>query len=259
MNLDYGTLLSPVPISLPIGTLRKPTLREIAENTFDRFGYYEFLLKLDPETFYTKMCGKAGAEQWNKMSESQRENTTLFELIESNPGLQNQYSDVFRFFFVENILYKDGMFILLKDSGSEWDGNIDDVSGVISKENISQVLELMQEVCCIREVEEEKPKFKNETARKVWEKIQKGKREQKKPVDKNMSLPNLISAISNHHPSLNYQNIWDITIFQLLDAFRRMQNNLVFEIDKMRVSVWGDEKKTFDPALWYKNEYEKTN
>jgi hypothetical protein len=31
----------------------------------------------------------------------------------------------------------------------------------------------------------------------------------------------------------------------------------MFDIDSTRVSVWGDEKKTFNAALWYKNNYDK--
>ena len=37
----------------------------------------------------------------------------------------------------------------------------------------------------------------------------------------------------------------------------RLQVNKVYDIDARRVSVWGDEKKTFNIALWYKNEYDK--
>ena len=91
------------------------------------------------------------------------------------------------------------------------------------------------------------------------EKILKEKKQEKKKnkLDKNMTIPNIISALSNKHPSLNYTNIWDLTIFQLLDSFNRIQANSVYEIDSTRVSVWGDEKKTFDASLWYKNEYDK--
>ena len=45
-------------------------------------------------------------------------------------------------------------------------------------------------------------------------------------------------------------------MFQLLDAFNRMQMNSMYEIESTRVSVWGDEKKTFDASLWYKNNYD---
>lgn len=259
MKLDYGTLLSPSPIRLSIGTVRKPMLLAISEVSFEKFGYYEFLLKLDPETFYTKMCNDACRKQWESLSADARKEVCLFDLIEKESFLQKQFEDLFRFFFLETVTYQEGLFILLKESEQDWDGDLSKVAGAITRDNIDSVLGILQEVCCIKDEEEEPPKFKNAAAKSVWEKIHKGKKQAKKPVDKNLNLPNLISAISNQHPSLNYTNIWDLTIFQLLDAFRRMQTNLVFEIDKMRVSVWGDEKKTFNPVLWYKNEFEKTS
>ena len=85
----------------------------------------------------------------------------------------------------------------------------------------------------------------------------KKKEQETKKSDLNLTIPNIISSLANKHPSLNYVNIWDLTIFQLLDAFNRTQANSMYDIDSTRVSVWGDEKKTFDVSLWYKNNYDK--
>ena len=89
--------------------------------------------------------------------------------------------------------------------------------------------------------------------------MQKAKRAENKnkKADINFSLPNIVSAVSNKHPTISPITVWDLTVFQLLDAFNRMQANTIYDIDSTRVSVWGDEKKVFDVSLWYKNEYEK--
>ena len=102
-------------------------------------------------------------------------------------------------------------------------------------------------------------KFKNNLAKKLMQKMLKAQKEEKKrkKADINMSLPNIISAVSSRHPSINLINVWELTIFQLFDVFGRLQANAMFEIDCKRVSTWGDEKKTFDAALWYKNQYDK--
>lgn len=102
-------------------------------------------------------------------------------------------------------------------------------------------------------------KFKNSAARKIYEKLLSAQKKEKKrrKADINLSLPNIISAVSNCHPTINPINVWDLTLFQLFDTFNRMRANKIYEIDSTRVSVWGDEKKTFDIALWYKNEYDK--
>lgn len=137
----------------------------------------------------------------------------------------------------------------------------EDIRGVISENIFLQVLNAIQQVCCIDDKDEnvEEKKFKNSLAKKLYEKMlkaEKAKKEEKK-FDVNFTLPNIISSVSNRHPTVSPINVWELTIFQLYDSFNRMQVNSMFDIDSTRVSVWGDEKKTFDAALWYKNEYDK--
>lgn len=265
MRLDYGTQLSPVPITLSIGTLRKPTLKEISQITFDRFSFYEFFLKLSPETYYTKLrTEKDGEAYWNSLTEEERDGITIYDIIKEDEQIRNTYVEIFNFFFVETVIYQEGFFILLKENTAiDKPDEIkrEQVRGAIAKDNFSQVLGLLQQICCIYNDEEslDDMKFKNNLARKLMEKMLKAKKKEQesKKSDLNLTIPNIISSLANKHPSLNYLNIWDLTIFQLLDAFNRIQANSMYDIDSTRVSVWGDEKKTFDVSLWYKNNYDK--
>lgn len=262
MRLDYGTQLSPVPITLPIGTLRKPTLKEIAQLTFDKFTYFEFFLKMSPETYYTKIREDDGKAYWNSLTEEERDSISIYNIIENDEEVINVYVEIFNFFFVETVIYKEGLFILIKGEVANLDEvKREQICGAIAKENFLQVLSLLQQICCIYNEEEslDDVKFKNKLARKLMEKMLKAKKKEQetKKTDLNLTIPNIISSIANKHPSLNYVNIWDLTIFQLHDAFNRVQANTVYDIDSTRVSVWGDEKKTFDFSLWYKNNYDK--
>ena len=262
MRLDYGTILCPEPITLSIGTLRNPTLREIAKLKFDKFGYYEFLIKMSPETFYTKVKGDDGKAYWESLTEKEQDEMALYDFIMKEEPLTKLFLEIFNFFFVEPVILKEGFFILLKEDIEESDAvDTDNIRGVIAKENLPQVLDLIQQICCVYEKEEDvaNMKFKNALAKKLYEKMLKANKKdnEKKKADINLSLPNIISSVSNKHPSLNPINIWDLTVFQLLDAFNRTQINTIYNIDSTRVSVWGDEKKTFDASLWYKNEYDK--
>ena len=263
MRLDYGTQLSPYPIELSIGTLIKPTLREIAKISFDKFNYYEVLIKLSPEAFYKEIKGEDGKAYWNSLSEEEQNNITLYSIVLGDEQLTESFLEVFNFFFEETVIFRDEYFILLK-KGINDDSDItseDDIRGVISENIFLQILNLIQQVCHIEDKEEdiEEVKFKNDIARKIYEKIQKAakKQEKKKSGDINFTLPNIISSVSNNHPTINPINVWDLTIFQLLDSFNRIQASSMYKIDSTRVSVWGDEKKTFDASLWYKNEYDK--
>ena len=262
MLLDYGSLISREPIKLSIGTIRKPTLSEVAEITFDKFLYYESFLKMTPEIVYTQLYEKQGKEYWDSLSEEERSAISIYKLILSDSNLQQVYTDLFNFFFVEKVVFLEGYFVILNtDVNLKPDEiNISDIHGIISSNSFVQVLEVIQQTCFIYDKPKksiDELKFKNDIARKMYEKMLKAQEEQdkrrEKTYNKDHYLPNIISAVSNRHPCLNPINIWELTVYQLIDSFNRLQVNAVYDINQTRVSVWGDEKKTFDSSLWYKN------
>ena len=260
MKLDYGTQLSREPILLSIGTLKKPLLLDIVKlpGSYDRFNFYEAFLKMTPELFYSKIKGDNGLAYWNSLTEEEQNTVSLYQTIISEKELQDIYVEIFNFFFVEPVMFIDNYFVLLNKEVKSYNDIVPetDIRGIISEDIFMQVLEVMQQICGIYEKKEpiKEQKFKNKLAKQLYEKIQKA---EEKKSNINYSLPNIVSAVSNRHPSINPINVYELTVFQLLDAFNRLQLNTVFEIDSTRVSVWGDEKNTFDPALWYKNEYDK--
>ena len=270
MRFDYGTQLSPSPIVLSIGTLVKPKLKDIADNTrgmsFDKFNYFEVLIKMTPETFYTKIKGGEGKEYWKSLSEDEQSDITLYKVVINDEQLLNTFLEIFNFFFAERVIFKEGYFVLLNKSIKN-DNDItlhseEEIRGVISENTFLQVLNAIQQVCCIADKEDnvDETKFKNKLARKLYYKMRNAAKKEieERKGDINFTLSNIISSVSNRHPTINPINIWEMTIFQLYDSFNRMQVNSMFDIDSTRVSVWGDEKKTFNAALWYKNEYDKS-
>lgn len=270
MKFDYWTLLNPYPIKLSIGTLRKPKLREIAYDAksnmcFDEYSFYEYLLKLTPETYYTQLKGEEGQKYWNALLDDEKLDIELYDVVLKEKDLRNRYVDIFNFFFLEEVkFHNESVFILIDPDIKKNDEDAlyadDKVLGVIHRKIFNEVLNAIQQICCIADKEEnvEELKFKNNYAKKLYLKMQKAaqKERERKKVDKNFSLPNLISAVSNMHTSINPINVWELTVYQLMDAFNRLQRNAIYDIDANRVSFWGDEKKTFNPALWYKNEFD---
>ncbi len=65
-----------------------------------------------------------------------------------------------------------------------------------------------------------------------------------------MSLPNIISSVAVRSLSLNWINIWDITIYQLFNEFERLQIIDQYDIASTQVSVWGDKEKKFKFGAW---------
>ncbi len=262
MKIDYGTLLCGLPIELTIGaSIVQPHLYEIAKIGFETFYHYEALISLTPKEYYTTIMGENGKQIWDKLDNDSRDNLQIYDVVEKEEWLQQSYTLVFNFFFDTPVKYyvidNDGYFMFVKDTNIDVDQlDIDkDVYGAISRGSFSSVLGLIRQVCCMEdEYDDEEPKFKNEKAKQIYYELKKAKDGMKKAKksDPNLSLPNIISAVSNTHPTINPLNVWNLTVFQLLDSFTRLQSNKIYDINATSVSVWGDEKKQFDFSLWYK-------
>lgn len=267
MKLSYGTQISPSPISLSMGTLRKPKLQDITDSqsefkmSFEKFYFFEFLITMTPEEFFTKADLDIGKQYWDSLSSEQQKTMTIYDLVTTNKEICSHYLEIFNFFFVEKVLLVDNYFVLVNPEKDYEQENFDkqDIIGVINSNNFTEVLNIIKQICClVSSGQEEKPKFKNKTAEEIYNKIQNAEKKQPKKADINMTLPNIISSVTSKHPSLNYNNVWGLTIFQLLDNFGRMREDIVYNIEWTRVAVWGDEKKTFDPSRWYKNNFDES-
>lgn len=260
MFLDYGTQINPLPISLSIGRIKKPKLIDISEITFERFNLYEVFLKMTPEIFYTKIEKDLTEEYWNSLSEDERINITLYDVILKNEKARGVYIEIFNFFFVEHVIFKDGLFILLNEDIEEELIQAENVCGVIHENTFPEILSILQQICCIYSKEEsiETLPFKNKLAKALYEQILKAQKKERaeRKANNDLTIANIISSVCVQHPSLNYSNIWNITIFQLMDTFNKLQITSVHKIDSIRVAVWGDEKNLYNAALWYKNQYD---
>ena len=98
-------------------------------------------------------------------------------------------------------------------------------------------------------------KVKNKRALKILGKIKKAKQKLSKSNNSyvDTDLPNLISAIAAKSNSINLINIWDLTVYQLFEQFKKEQTNVYFDIQKMSVAAYGNKKNTFKGNEWYKN------
>lgn len=248
MKLDYGTLLSPTPIKLSIGTLRHPKLLDIADITFPVFDIYQLFLKITPEEYYTKLT--KNEEYWKSLPDIEQYNMTMYDVLLDHDDVSSLYTNIFNFFFYEDVKFKSGVFVICKHEGQE------SISGIIGEKNFADLLNTIQQLCKIKGEEKvEDQKFKTKKARRTWLKMKKAEKEnaKRRKANLNFTLPNIISAVAAKSKTLNIENIWYITLYQLYDQFDRLQINDGYERDSTSIAVWGDEKNKFDYTLWYKN------
>lgn len=269
MKFTYGTMLSPSPIKLSIGTLRKPTLKEISDEIgFDMYDNFEAFSKLTPKLFYTELMDdkEEGKAIWESFTDKQRETISLFNVVCANEDLLRDYINLFNFFFEEQVIFFEGIFVLIDKNTDVSDlDNIptESIKGVITnKDQFQFVIEAIQQVCCTYDdsvQQSEKLVYKNSLAKELYKRMQESEEKQKKQKtpDKNFTIPNLISAVSNNHPTISPINVWELTVFQLVDSFKRRQVNKQDEMRSLNVSVWGDSDNKYNPNVWYKNDYDK--
>lgn len=267
MKLDYFTLLSPEPIRLSVGSIKSPTLREIGRISFKRFGIYQIYLKLTPKDYYHELNSEK-LPYWESLSDEQRDSITMWELITLEPDVVPGYLEMLNFFFVERVVFREGVFMVVdtddyKTPDDELDINNSNLRGMLHHSLFLDVIDIIQQICSMKSGKDEEKKdlkFKNEKTRRMYEKMLKAKEErdriEAKKNAKNFAIPNVISSVAAMSNNLNIVNIWDATLFQLFDQFNKLRTNDVHYINEVRVSVWGDEKRHFDPALWYKNLFE---
>lgn len=243
MELEYFDLLSPEPLLIPgVGRLKPPTLRDIARLTYPVYETYLAFLTMTPEHYCTKINPKLST-WFTSLPEDHRSLLSMYDIAVSNEELTGLYSSILRFFFNEDITYdrEHDAFALS--------------SGFITKSSFLQITDIILQMNHIRTDQQiDVSKVKNKQGKKIYERIQKLKQQQqKKTTRKNpdLEIGNIISAICIRHKSLNYTNIWDLTIYHLWDTFQRLQTDNAYEINRMAVSVWGDKEKKFDFNGWF--------
>jgi hypothetical protein len=268
MRLDYGTLLSNEPIVTGIGTIEPPTLLKIRKQAgFVIFGLYEMYLRMTPKQYYYFIM-EDGKEKWDNMGKKERSGLEMYDIVLQSKEMQTVYQEIFNFFFSEKIVFVDGCFVVLNKQDIDIDSiTVDDVRGIIYKKNFDEVRDILQQVCGFNAKRDDSRKaltFKNDKARELYERIY-GKADDEsdikenlegKEIDYNLTLPNIISAVSNCHPTISPLNVWELTIFQLVDSFQRTTINKVDGINRTSVAVWGDEDNTFKNDQWLSNRFD---
>jgi len=252
MKPDYFDLLSPSPILLPgVGSVLSPTLRDISVLGIHTYHYYLSVLSMDVKTYFSMM---PNPEQYDFISEEELSRLNMFDLLTVHPSSAAFLAAILHFFLKEEVSFseEEGCFLVTTEDDSQNEA----LTGKITRENYEALCSLICRRNNVR-FQRELPlsDVKSKKAREIMKKLKKGRAEKAKSgkkTDTSTELGNVISAVASRHPSLNPLNIWDITVFQLWDAFFRLSNNQIYNIESMSVAAWGNKDNHFDAAGWFK-------
>ena len=129
------------------------------------------------------------------------------------------------------------------------------VTGVISNDNFDLVRNCLLQInrVKINETDDKPVKYKNETARRLAERM--AKAEKSKQEKDNMDFGKMVSKYcADNKNGINISNVWDITIYQFYDQF--MQHNHIRQSDIQDMvyanTVSFSDLKAYDSQLWLK-------
>lgn len=270
-KLDYFSLLSYEPVNIPkVGSVKSPLLKEIAKITFSAYSLFLNFLSLDIDTYFRSIDGineehnklyaadeisllkKVKEEYWNLSPEEQK-SLSFWDLAQLDTMTLSTIMAALQFFFVDEIRYDPHQSAFLLYNGAVDDENEKLITGCINRENYNEVINIILQLNGIFKSDSasQPVKIKNKTAEKLLTRMEQARKSKESKDKGKMELPNLISALASRHSSINMTNIWDLTVYQLYDQFKRQRYLDSYEIQSMNVAAWGDSDGNFKETLWF--------
>lgn len=233
VSIDHFQLLRGKDVRIQINDfceVRQPTLGDIADIGHDRYQSYlsTFLVK---KSELLKTLGAEDGPEYDPYS--------LWDIMLIIPELRANLLAGLDFFVIGAVSVCDGSICV--------DGH------PFSNMDLHDIAAAVAQISCIETDDESQHVFASERARRVWEKMQKGKAQLRKAKnqDGDIDLFNLISAVAARECGYTLFNIWDLTVYQLYDQFARINVGVQMDIYGSRWAAWG--KDDFDVSLWFKN------
>ena len=242
--ISYEDLLSGDLVYVEhVGHLRSPKLREMRPTEGVGWSLYRTYL------FYMKQ----GKEDLEHLLQAEFPDFTVYDIITSLEALRSLVQDALTFFMSECVMWdaENAVFVSIRILP---DGN-EEIVGVINRENFDDVRARILTLNYISLKDADvNTKFASPEAEEAWNRIQKyiqeSQKKQAEQEDETVSFGNLLSKLCAIHPSYNYLNVFELTIFQFYDAFFQCSYLRQTGFVESCVSNHGSER--FDYEDWLK-------
>ena len=216
IDIKYEDLLSGDYISLEgIGLIRSPLLEEMRPTSGIGWDtYYRFLYFM-----------RISTSQYLKLINKENTSVGLYKEIVSNELVRELFEKAFSFFMYETVIFsiEANSFLCLREKPNDGDNTKSYyVHGVITEDNFDDIRAaiLIMNYIPISKTDI-KTKHSSKESEDAWNKIQAFLDENSKSdeVDENMTIGNLLSKLCAIHPSINFLNVFKLTVFQFYDTF----------------------------------------
>jgi hypothetical protein len=123
------------------------------------------------------------------------------------------------------------------------------IEGNINSQNFNDFTHIVKIQNCVSDKKVRNPP-KNEAQRQYYKQLKDAKEKYKKFYEGNdIDMNDIISAICSKHPSINSLNVGDLTMYQLIDTYKRL--SLIDEYDNtMNAMVHGASGENTELKHW---------
>lgn len=153
------------------------------------------------------------------------------------------------FFSCNKVEFQDNMYVIFDTD----EGNKCVLYGYINNDNFEIFCNEIKKILGLSQENQIEPKFKNNTAKKLFDKMKKHSKEQKKKQDENYTLDNMIKKYCTHNKvGINILNVWDMTYYQFISMFNEYCNGRQCDFnDMMAANTFSYNKSTDYKPLDY--------
>lgn len=253
IKLSYFDKINPYGIYIKnIGNIHSPFLKDIARIGYYQYQYYITLLLYTPEKYCEYISKDLHVDNpWNKLTNDEKNSISMFDILTKSDDLRIELINALSLFICGTLEWDEKHSSIVIDKIKEDDGK-ETVGGFINKKTYSTISNVCLQFVdvSIDDMPEEQPKFATEKDRLFYEHFQKKKAEHEKTKksDPRFELPNMISLLCTFHNSVNYTNVFEMTIGQLKDTFYQLMKMRQLNITDTNYAVWGGKK--YDPSSW---------
>lgn len=217
-KMDKLRLLSGLPIDMGFYKLYPPKLIEVADIGEDVYKSYLASLVFNKEDV-----------KFENISEKDLESISTFDIImvncNSNKDYRCQIESALRFFIKEEVHFSSNGNVGLFYMGEILDERF------ITRDNFEDLKAALRQICCIEAVEDEYDlniEDEEEKKRIIEIKKRQKKAKQRELAENGMSsddleLSDLISALCGASFNLSITDVWDLTMYQFYDQFKRVK------------------------------------
>jgi len=195
-----------------IGVLKSKTLSQIEDVGHSLYNQYLSTLTISSDGIYDALDMDDDGPEINPFD-------FIVENCKANANFEQLIIDALTFFFEKNIVLDKGCFYIYEQHSN---GGVDPI-GQLTRSNFYFFTDILKLQNCVQEDKSDKNvKIRNAAQKEFFKKLKAQRKKHKAKNSNESDITDIISAVCAKHPSLNVLNIGDITMYQLIDQYKRL-------------------------------------